>query len=753
MKTNLLLCFLSVTSLTYGQRDREIIKQIDSINSIATIYYANNDIVKSFNSFNKAKALSENIKDDYGNAIANYNLGNIYNLMQNTDAAERCYSAMLKSATKIDDTYLIANAYFNLGKIYKNLQKFDNAISYFDNSLKYAVNIVEGDKKENEKQQIQAFLFDIRMNLCETYLNNDQQEQALINLLKVEENFKNYIANKNSKGYFNYIYGLYFVKQDLYNNAISKFKEAIALLDEDNKNLKLLSEAYEELSLSSAKSGNKEEAYNALLKHNYYRNKFLNEEKLKEDIVTKSKFLIEDYKNHAHLANIEKLEQQQANNKIKIVNLVISIMLLLLCASLITLYVSYTSKKRLSKILEIRNNELEKTKEQALKSSELKSKFISNVSHELRTPLYGVVGITSLLLDNNNLSYRDTKLLKSLKYSGDYLLNLINDILQVSKMENQKVELKNVSVNLKDLLESISNTFEYRLQETNNKIKISIDNHVPEYIKCDNVRLSQVLINLIGNSVKFTESGTINLRARLLSIEDNKVGLRFEVEDDGIGIPEEKFSTIFNNFSQLETENNFNYQGTGLGLSITKKLIELFESKIELESEVGKGSKFSFNVNFEIDNSRTNSISDADNKQSIQPSLTKKLRILVAEDNKINQIVTKNLLNKEGYLCTIVNNGLEAIEEVKNNSFDLVLMDINMPLMNGNEATKAIRGFNNIIPVIALTAADIEDVKGDYKSIGYNDIITKPFDNYEFFQIIADSINKQREITKFIKAS
>src|SRR5690606_38385174 len=366
-----------------------------------------------------------------------------------------------------------------------------------------------------------------------------------------------------------------------------------------------------------------------------------------------------------------------------------SITLLVLCASLIAVYTSYNSKIRLNDKLKVRNEELQLSKDDALKATELKSKFISNVSHELRTPLYGVVGISSLLLNNSNLSNRDMKLLKSLKYSGDYLLNLINDILQVSKMENQKVELKNTSVNLKELLEGIANTFEYRLQETNNKIRVFIDNYVPEYIKCDNVRLSQVLINLIGNSIKFTESGTIYLRARLLDIDDNKVGLRFEVEDDGIGIPQEKFNVIFNNFSQLEADNNFNYQGTGLGLSITKKLIELFESKIELESEVGKGSKFSFNVNFEIDNNRTNIVSDSSKSQNSLVVETKKRRILVAEDNKINQIVTKNLLNKEGYLCTIVNNGLEAIEQIKNNNFDLILMDINMPLMNGNEATMA----------------------------------------------------------------
>lgn len=750
MKITLLLCFLSIVSVSYGQRDREIIKQIDSINATSLIYFNNNDIVKSFNGFNKAKALSESIQDDYGNAIANYNLGNIYNLMQNTKAADKCYHAMIKAANKINDSYLVASAYLNLGKMYKNTEDFEKATSYLENAMKQAQNSMQGDKKEHDKQQIQAFFFDIQINLSEAQIGNNQQDQALLNLLKIEESFKNYNANLYTQGYFNYIYGLYYVKLDLYNHATFRFKEAINLLESDGKNLKLLSQAYEYLANSSVKSGNHEEAYAALVQHNTYRDNFLNDEKIKEDIVTKSRFLIEDYKNHAHIANIKKLEQQEANNNIKTLNLIISMMLLVLCASLIAIYINYNSKRKLNYKLKLRNEELQQSKDDALKAAELKSKFISNVSHELRTPLYGVVGISSLLLNNSNLSNRDMKLLKSLKYSGDYLLSLINDILQVSKMESQKVELKNTSVNLRELLEGIANTFEYRLQETNNKIKIFIDSYVPEYIKCDNVRLSQVLINLIGNSVKFTESGTIHLRARLISIDEKKVGLRFEVEDDGIGIPEEKFSTIFNNFSQLETENNFNYQGTGLGLSITKKLIELFESKIELESELGRGSKFSFNVTFQIDNTRTSNTSKS-KKPSVITSEVKKNRILVAEDNKINQIVTKNLLVKEGYVCTVVNNGLEALEQMKNNEFDLVLMDINMPKMNGNEATMAIREFNDEVPIIALTAADIEDVKNDYKSIGYDDIITKPFDNYEFFQIITISINNPRE--KYIKAS
>lgn len=742
MKTSLLLCFLSIAFSAFGQRDREILNQIDSLNTTASIYYNNGDVVESFNDFSKSKALSLSVGGNYGLAFSNFNLGDIYLLMEQETAAENCYKSALKAAEEAEDYSLIAASKLSLGNIYKNKKAYSLAISYFESALKAGSDYI---KNEPKKQKVQI-LFDAQIGLSEAYIANNQLDEALIHLLKTEEILQQNDFGNYSKGYFNYIYGLFYTKKELFNTANSKFGEAISILEKDGaKDLELLSNIYEKLSLSSAKNGDSDQAYIALLKYNAYHHKLIDEEKIKQSAVAKSKFQIEDYKYNAHLANIDKIEQQVANNRIKTVNLIISIVMLLLCTVLVAVYISYLSKRKLSKALERHNKELEEAKNMALKSSELKSKFISNVSHELRTPLYGVVGITSLLLNNNNLSYRDTKLLNSLKYSGDYLLNLINDILQVSKMESQKVELKNVSVNIKELLESIVNSFEYRLQETNNKIKISIDNYVPEYVKCDSVRLSQILINLVGNSVKFTESGVINLRARLISLEKNEVGLRFEVEDNGVGIPKEKFDAIFDNFSQLEDKSNFNYQGTGLGLSITKKLIELFNSKIELESEVGRGTKFSFYVNFEIDRNvevNSNSEKGIQKDMSIQ---SKQYKILVAEDNKINQIVTKNLLLKQNYKCVMVQNGQEALDKVKTEDFDLVLMDINMPIMSGSEATLAIRQFNQTIPIIALTAADIEEIKEEFKNTGYNDYITKPFDNYEFFQIISANIENSKQ--------
>jgi signal transduction histidine kinase/CheY-like chemotaxis protein len=561
----------------------------------------------------------------------------------------------------------------------------------------------------------------------------------------------------NLQVYYNYIYGLYYTKKELFNSANTKFREAIFLLEgnKEDIDLALISNIYMQLSISLAKSGKSTEAYITLLQHNNYKNQLSSEEKNRQDLILKSKFLIEDYKNEAEAANIERLHQLEIANKFRKINIAIIITLLLLVISIIAIYKSYRSKGKLSKILEAKNKELEIAKDEALKTSELKSKFISNVTHELRTPLYGVVGISSLLLENNTLSNRDKKHLKSLKYSGDYLLNLVNDILQVGKMEANKIELKNVSVNLKEVLDDITNSFSYRLVETNNKIKISIDTNVPHQIKCDKVRLSQILINLIGNSVKFTSSGVINLRVKLLSLDTKNVGLCFEVEDNGAGIPKEKFDVIFDNFSQLD-DSNVNYQGTGLGLSITKNLIELFGSEIRLESTLNVGTKVSFEVDFELDNNISEV--NAEDAQSMVKKLSNtksQYKILVAEDNKINQVVTKNLLKKKGYSCTIVQNGKEAVEEVKANEFDLVLMDINMPVMDGNEATKAIRQFDKALPIVALTASDIDEIRQSCMTIGYNDIVIKPFDNYEFFQIINQNIQNYRAESNLslIKAS
>ncbi len=702
--------------------------------------------MRSINTFNEAIKLSDSIDDSYGNAVANFTLGKIYSYMKEHEDAERCYLKMLEASTEIDDNYLIANSYLSLGQVYRNTHETEAIIPYFKKALEFAQkkDVIDIDNK-NKQQNV---LFNIRMNLSGSYLDLNRPAEALIYLLRAEENLDNATFSVYNEGYFSFMYGRYFFQKKSYFKANDKFEEALAFVEdksmnEDLKSNYLITEIYKEYATSYAALGDNEDAYMTMLKYNDLRDALLNEEKLKFENIAKSKFMIAEYKREAELANEETALQEQVNKRMQQINLIILFAVFLLVASFITLYKNYVSKRKLSTILETRNQQLEIARDEAEKSSELKTKFISNVTHELRTPLYGVVGLTSLLLKNNDLTERDSKFLKSLKFSGDYLLNLINDILQIGKIESSKVELSEASVNLKQLLENIVDSFEYRLQENNNQIFLSIPANAPEHIICDNVRLSQVLINLVGNSIKFTKNGKIWVNVEVQDQVNDEVKLRFRVKDNGPGIPQDKHDKIFDNFSQLD-KGNIDYQGTGLGLSIAKNLVELFGSQINLISDTGMGAEFYFDVSFAVDQSKATEAPNAKSDNGKTMPLHEKYKILVAEDNKINQIVTQNVLEKGNFECVIVENGLEALEAVKENEFDLVLMDLNMPVMNGVDATKEIRKFNSHIPVLALTAADVEEVKKDFSGIGFNDVIIKPFDNFEFYQKITACIQNTK---------
>ncbi len=743
MRTTSLICFLLFTTFLFANEDRKIIDKIDKMNGSAMEYYKKNKIVKSVNLFLEAKHLADSINDYYGFAIANYNLGKIHSKIENKSDAKAYFLRTLDASKKVDNDILIAKTYIQLANISKAEEATEEANEYLEKAIEYSE--IKNYHTEVDKDKLNFLSIAAGTYLCDLLVDTDQLEKGLINLLKVKKLLEVNTPNLRTKGFFKYIYANYFFKKGLYNAAKANYEEAIALVEGDKHkiNVELLSKVFKNASLNYYKVEEPEKAYAALLKYDTYKSQFLNTTKLEHDNIIKSKYLLEDYKSDAEKANIERLQQVEVANRLKRGNNVAILMLVLLLVSIIIISYGYLTKRRLSKALRARNTELEITKNEALKSSELKSKFISNVTHELRTPLYGVVGITSILLQNNDLKEQDRKHLNSLKYSGDYLLNLINDILQIGQIEANKVKLKKTSVNLEQLFKNIINSFESRLNETNNNIRLTIDEEVPKHIKCDKVRLSQIIFNLAGNSIKFTYNGTIDLRIKLLDVKGRRANLTFEVEDNGAGIPKSKFKTIFDNFSQLE-DSNVNYQGTGLGLAITKNLINLFGSKIHIESEIGKGTKFSFTINFEIDSSAhiEKRVKQEEARHLIETN--KNYKILIVEDNKINQIVTKSLLEKQDYQCVVVQNGKEALEEVRANKYDLVLMDINMPIMNGNEATEIIRSFNTTLPIIALTAADIEEVKDNYLEIGYNDIIIKPFDNYEFFQTINTQIQKSQ---------
>lgn len=750
MKAILLsLCLLFAIS---SSSQSTVVAQIDSLNLEAVNFYKKNQIISAFNQLNHTKRLADSIGYFKGKAFSSNQLGLIYALMRENLSAEESYTDMLEAAQADSDSYLIAKAYLNLAISKKRNGSEETVIKYFNQAITYIEESYNAPGSDKKSKRSNNLIIKTYINFANFHLENNNLKHAYDNIIKAE-GIMSQIDENNIKQLagFNSSYGLYFFKKKLYNIAIVKFNKALSYLDGDQcstgANCQFLSLIHENLSLCYSALGNKTLAYSSLLQYYKYKENFLFKEKNKQINLEKSRFLVENYKNKILLANNEKLYQKEIAEKIKSINYVIIWALILLIICLVILFRSYTSKRTLTSVLKTQNRELELVKNEALKSSEMKSNFISNVSHELRTPLYGVVGLTSIMLENNSLGDRDLKYLKSLKYSGDYLLNLINDILHVGKIESKIIDLNNTPVNLKNLIENVTESFDYSLEESNNKMQILVDKDIPESIMCDKLRLTQVLFNLIGNSIKFTQNGTIYVKAILNKKEQENVFLRFEVSDNGSGIPEEKQASIFESFTQLSENANTNYQGAGLGLSIASQIVNLFGSKIDLESKVGCGSTFAFNVRFVIDAEGIDQIRKNKLLKSKCDKEVSRIKILVVEDNKINQIVTSNLLKKQNIDFDMVENGQEALDAFtasSGNNYDLILMDLHMPVMDGYEATFRIKSINKSVPVVALTASSPDDLKSNKYLVKFDDIITKPFDNELFFCKIMQLVSRNK---------
>ena len=411
---------------------------------------------------------------------------------------------------------------------------------------------------------------------------------------------------------------------------------------------------------------------------------------------------------------------------------------LILILSLLTLslYKNNNLRAKANELLQDKNTELQEAKEKAEKASQAKAQFLSTISHELRTPMYTVTGLTHLLLEEDPKPEQKEHL-NSLKFSGEYLLSLINNILDLNKLEANKVEIEKVPFDLKKRIDGVIIALRKSSEAKNNNLHYEYDSTLPEEIIGDSLKISQILINLLSNSIKFTENGDIWLRVENAETTSKKVVVRFEVEDTGDGISKKKQITIFESFSQGSLQINRKYGGTGLGLSIVKNLLELMGSKIYLESKLGEGSKFWFNISYDISDAegRKNKVKKI--KVVLDDNILENKAILIVEDNKINQMITKKILEKKKMVCTVVDNGLEAIKRAEKDDFDIILMDIHMPGISGIEATKRIREFNKTIPVIALTAITIEDHLEDFYSAGFNEFISKPFKAEDFFEKIS----------------
>ena len=403
----------------FSQNERAIISRIDSLNTTAIELYDRDEITQSIYCFRRAIKLSDSIDDNYGKAIANATLGNIFYKMDENDDAKRSYLKALEAAENINENYLIASSYLNIGNIYSDGFKLNNeAMMFYQKALKTAKRVdvmIEEDRREKVE-----LLSKICLRISAIHLDYKNPDEAFTFILRAKKHQESIQESSFLKSHLAFMFGRYYAQKEALYNAIVNFDNAIIILErlDENNNQRnnLISDIYKEYALSLANLNKNELAYEALLKHNGYREKVINEEKVKQAKIAKAKFEIEDYKHDVQEAIQEKKVMANVTENIQRVNNIIIIAVIFLVISLVALFIIYLSKKRVSGVLQLKNKQLEIAKNQAEKISKLKSGFISNVSHELRTPLYGVVGLTSLLLKNNNLNTQDSKYLKSLKY-------------------------------------------------------------------------------------------------------------------------------------------------------------------------------------------------------------------------------------------------------------------------------------------------------------------------------------------------
>ena len=385
------------------------------------------------------------------------------------------------------------------------------------------------------------------------------------------------------------------------------------------------------------------------------------------------------------------------------------------------------------------NKALLEAKERAEIAAVTKAQFLSNMSHEIRTPMNAVVGLTHILLESNP---RKDQLedLNTLKFSANNLLAIINDILDLSKIEEGRISFERIDFNLKHLLLNIQSTLMLKASEKGLSFTVNIEEQVPPMLVGDPVRLSQILINLANNAIKFTEKGQVKIQISLKKIIDEEAMIFFEVIDTGIGIAKEKQEIIFNSFTQADANTTRLFGGTGLGLTITKKLIELQGGHIAVESEPGKGARFYFCLILPI--SKNINLKGKDTIKLLEEyNLNNPKRILLVEDYKVNQIVAEKFFKRWEMEYDVANNGLEAINLIKQNDYGLILMDLQMPEMDGYEATKVIRrmdgGAYAQLPIVALSASAMLEIKQRALDIGMDDFISKPFKPKELYNTIA----------------
>ncbi|MEP3215574.1 MAG: response regulator [Gilvibacter sp.] len=726
----LLCCTLTFAqeSTTVAQTKEDTITQINSLRNKVREAMIKQDVSTVLFDLNKANELASAIGDNELQAATYNDLADFYSRVQNHDLALAEVNKAILLLKDNTGSAVLADSFVIEASLYAEKKDFDNASRNLDKA--YA--IYEGLENRSDMAiiQLNKGLLALEQNNATSAVNYLDASLSTFEELGLKYYQAQAMLNKSKALLLLAQNG----DQQRLDQSVTTLDEAVKISKENNFAV-LITQSKLVKSDIAKSNNNYQEAYTYL--EQFYATKDSLSSLSMEVMEQEAKLRLErgDYDEIIEnlRANIaEKDSSIKMNNFTSTLSIALIIILSLLTLSL---YKNNNLRAKANDLLQDKNSELQLAKEKAEKASLAKAQFLSTITHELRTPLYAVTGLTHLLLEENPLEHQKEHL-NSLKFSGDYLLSLINNILDLNKLEANKVEIEKTTFNLEKRINDVLVALKKSADDRNNKLLLEFDHSIPPKLLGDPLKISQILINLVGNSVKFTENGQVVIRVQKIEETADNVMLHFEIEDNGVGISKKKQKSIFETFSQGSLQINRKFGGTGLGLSIVKNLLQLMNSKIYLESQLGKGSKFSFDIKFAISDQFKEDKNPHNIIYDIDYVALENLTVLVVEDNKINQMITKKILEKNKMKCDVADNGETAVEMVQKHPYHIVLMDIHMPGISGIEATQQIRKFNKEIPIIALTAVTIDENLDEFYRAGFNEIIPKPFKTEEFFEKI-----------------
>ncbi len=665
-----------------------------ALNNIGLIYREVKDYKNALIKFDEALKIRESVKDR--NLIAHsYNyIGSIYSSMNDYTNAEKYYNLSMEYYKDLKDFSNVGKVMINIGKMYYDQGEKGKSVDSRNNAIALFLN--------NNKMFAAA---DAMNNLAEFHKSENDINEAILHALKAYD-----ISTKN--------------KFTAVRQHSLKLLSDLSLQNNDAAEAYRYLKIYDDLKDSLAQQEAQRKLVNLEFSNELQRRD-------REMNIMKSENQVKELT----------IENQSRRNTLLLI-IIITILILLF-----VIFFAFRSQRKNLKILQDRNKVidennrkielsmimLEEAKEEAERNARIKSEFLSIMSHELRTPMNAVLGMTQVIMEENP---REDQLenLETMKLSAENLLDIINDILDYNRLESGKIILVKRDFSLKNLMNKLFKIFSLSLKKKGLQLNYSYDENLGDSFIGDEIRISEIISNLIANAIKFTDAGTITVDIKKIGIKTNSSLIRFSVKDTGIGISQQNIANIFNSFTQERTDTTRKYGGTGLGLSIVKKLLELMNGQIYVESKVGEGSKFYFEIELENSDKKFDIITAEPEKK---PGAITLQKILIVEDNTVNQLVMKKMLKNTGIEIDIADNGKIGFEKVLKTKYDLIFMDLLMPEMDGYEATREIRNFDKEIPIVALTADVMKGVEAKTKEAGMNSYLTKPVKKDELLKILS----------------